>query len=127
MTTIDLDALDALARNATPGPWSHDPEDGRVDRLEDDEGEIVVAGQVIGTFWPHGGPTRQLLLESADAEYIAAADPSTVLALIADLRRAQETVDQIEDFVTRHYLDTQMGRRVLALIDPDFYDEGNPE
>lgn len=123
MTVIDLDALETLAQEATPGPWNYDPEDGGVDRLEDDEGEIVVAGWVIGTFWPHGGPTRQLLLEPADAEFIAAANPATVLALIADLRRAQETIDQIEDFVTRHYLDMQMGRRVLAFIDPTTYDK----
>lgn len=50
-----------------------------------------------------------------------------LLEMIADLRRAQETIDAIEDFVVAHYLDTQMGRRVLALIDPATYDEGKTD
>lgn len=156
MTDIDLDAVEALARNATPGPWAavHDhhtcylddeadcehsdsPITKRIEWHEGVDGALHDAvhhthasydshwidPDVAGNYdYEDGG-----IIHTVDAEYIAAANPSAVLTLIADLRRAQETIDAIEDFVVAHYLDTQMGRRVLALIDPATYDEGKTD
>lgn len=93
--SIKLDDLEATAKAATPGPWNYDTHDGGVDRLEDDDGEIVVAGAVVGTFWPHGASTRQLLLESSDALHIATFDPPTALALIAKLREAEAVAEKV--------------------------------
>lgn len=56
------------------------------------------------------------LMADTDAEFIAATDPKTVLALLARVREAEARIEKAEDFITRHYLDTQMGERVLATL-----------
>lgn len=116
---IDLDALEALAKAATPGPWRRGYSSGRCvvdhnngrggghDRGQcdhryvgwiDDEHHIsrdpgyeavgapyILRQDVCGNFdYEEGG-----VIEPKDAVFIAAADPSTVLALIARLRAAE--------------------------------------
>jgi hypothetical protein len=79
LTTERLDALEALAKAATPGPWY------------DDEGEVVCDAKdwplvsridADGTVCTEG--------TAADIAYIAAANPATMLALIARLREAKK-------------------------------------
>lgn len=70
---------------ATPGPW------------QVDEGEIRDEdfGNVVGTIWPHGVPTRQLKLNPTDAEFIANA-PADVAYLLAQLQTRDEKLARVE-------------------------------
>lgn len=70
---LDLDALEALAKAASPGPWRlmH----GDVFTACDvDDDALYIAGDAFGP----------------NATYIAAASPDVVLALIAEVRRLRE-------------------------------------
>ena len=77
--SIYLDELEALARAATPGPWSTLPRGKPIHAWH-----IVsdaVASEELATVWEAAGH---------DAAFIAAASPSAVLRLIANLRDAME-------------------------------------
>ena len=56
--------------------------------------------------------TAQALTYRGGDEQMLALD---AIALIAKLREAEAVIANVEDFVTRHYLDTRMGQAVLAL------------
>lgn len=97
----DLTELKKLAKAATPGPWDADCDEG--------EGEVEVNAGTARTSWvDHGNgimtgtPPRSWRVTdriverddlwdedfeqaAADADFIAAANPSTVLALIAQI------------------------------------------
>lgn len=89
MPDLDLDALEATARAATPGPWM-------LDGMGEDEPEINYwAHRFIGTAEPNESGSNEIIATSEDghgpnAEYIAAFDPPTVLALIARIREAED-------------------------------------
>ena len=77
MTDLDIPRLAALAEAATPGPW------------EMDDAEIFAAnGRCIGStaLWDDAPNADQSI---ADAAYIAAADPTTILALIRRVQAAE--------------------------------------
>jgi hypothetical protein len=97
---IDLDTLEALARAATPGPWALED-----DEVGEDHAPFCHVGQVdeydmritvrqsrpITERKPKvGGPRWRALAHQCliNGEFIAAANPETVLALIALARRA---------------------------------------
>lgn len=78
---LDLDKLEATARAAAPGPW---------DWADDDR--YQAASQRI--FVLHGKWQLDIASvreweqnDDANARHIAACDPTTVLALIAEIRR----------------------------------------
>lgn len=84
--TTDLEALEALAKAATPGPWiAGDP-------------HPFVPGAQVKLYGPNWTPIRieesseRYVRPTRDADFIAAADPSTVLALIAELRQERAKV-----------------------------------
>src|SRR5690606_964540 len=86
---IDLDALEATARAATPGPWEADD-------------NMPFSPELQGIFAPE---QRRYVLKvdfgdqpesPADAEHIATFDPPTVLALIARLREAEAVIEAID-------------------------------
>lgn len=71
---IDLDALEALARAATPGPW-----------FADHDGHRSIGGPIgVGAL----RPWRE------DAAYFAALSPDVVLSLIERLRAAESLFAQ---------------------------------
>lgn len=82
MTGREIDALEALAQKATPGPWMRDRDAGNIvmkpDRPGDDWDGVLVA------------TTREVVDEDLsgwhDAEFIAAASPAVILDLISQLR-----------------------------------------
>jgi hypothetical protein len=87
----DLDALSALAEAATPGPWkarTH-PEMRVWSKQDGREYRYVAFGskpdEEDGT-----GP-----LDRALADYIAAASPDVVLALIAEVRSLRKELDDV--------------------------------
>lgn len=85
---IDLDALEAVARDATPGPWIADPPSAwDTDDVGGYQLQAAVRVKDSGsiTWDDHGGE----VFKPADAEFIATFDPPTVRALITRLREAE--------------------------------------
>jgi len=79
-TGINLDALEAAARAATPGPWEFREADGLCDIAVPD------------------GWLLQSDSESAnrrDAQYVAAANPAVVLELVHRLREAEALLSRV--------------------------------
>lgn len=74
---IDTDALRKLCKSATPGPWE---QINHIVFTETGDLEWVVANARSGN-------------SIIDAEYIAAANPATVLALLDEIDRSRGTID----------------------------------
>lgn len=81
MTDQDLATLEHAAQQATPGPWTHDPDprDDGADQVLDAHGGTVVF-KSTGMSWEE---------HQATARFIALANPQTVSALCRALRDAQ--------------------------------------
>lgn len=92
---LDLNRLEALARAATPGPWeaTHQTDD----ELDHAGYFIEAAGQAISDDCT--APNDK------DAQFIAAANPAAVLALIALARRAKPEGEAPQAFPFRHVFD----------------------
>lgn len=75
MITDDVLAeLERKARAATPGPWTH--------CVDDDNSSYVAAGELVVC------EVAQAFSDNlADGDFIAAADPPAVLALVAEVLR----------------------------------------
>jgi len=113
---IDLDALEAVARAATPGPWEAEPyrytaDDDRVRVTSPSDGHLFNLAEGV---------------EPVNASHIAAFDPPTVLALIAKLREAEAAIEKEDDLVARHHLDTTVGQAVFK-ITGSYYKPTNQE
>lgn len=97
---IDLDRLERLALSATPGPWTRED-----DEVGEDHAPMCHVGQVdeydiridVRQFAAHpqrrpkvGGPKWRVLADQclANGDFIAAANPEVVLALIQMVRAA---------------------------------------
>lgn len=94
MILADLDRLEAAARAATEGPWA-----------ESFRGYTVTVGQAGGVFvaqlhW--GEPSLSHAEAEANATFIAAADPPTVLALVALCRELVEAARPLAAVAVRH-------------------------
>ncbi|MCI2958226.1 ead/Ea22-like family protein [Agromyces atrinae] len=92
MTDIDYAALRALAENATPGPWFAEG--------LDDEPAIAHDFDTEGHGPGHGSfifPDK-----AADAEFIAAMDPPTVIALLDELERLRAEVETGWEYGAQH-------------------------
>ena len=104
-TMIDLDALEKLADEATPGPWgAADWDDDFGDNLftvEASEPEVLHEGQ--SSIWPDGirrmrvAETIEGQRPTEDAAFIAAANPATIKALIAELKEARAIIRPLAD------------------------------
>lgn len=86
MVDIDRERLRALAEDATPGPWRNEGDGIGVELSEAPWHRVVVGIEETGTTY---APWRELRLNPADAEYIAAANPAVVLELLDVLREAE--------------------------------------
>ncbi len=82
MSEIDVDALRVVAEDASPGPWVS-------------ERSKYVAGRYVHIDEPNGMTIRHAVCTPAnDAEFIAAFDPPTVLALLDRLQAAEGAVER---------------------------------
>lgn len=80
MTNDELHTLKALAEAATPGPWEAGNDIG--------EGEVYgVDGYAVVGAAAQAWTRREV---DANARFIAAANPQTVLALVAEVERLRE-------------------------------------
>lgn len=86
---IDIDGLIELAKKATPGFWSHRGMG------------VIKAGPVIE--FSNGSDQQQIFMatgaewmrheeKEANANFVAAANPATILALCERLREAEKTI-----------------------------------
>lgn len=90
--TDDLTALRELAEKATPGPWHFHQDDGTaldisevcIPRPEEDV-DLSIAS----------------LLEDRDGAFIAATNPSVVLALLDRLESAEAAIERVRDIHRR--------------------------
>jgi len=86
---VDLDKLKALAKAATPGPWTH---------------ESTING-VNPFVYRKNGMRRQIartlkLSDDADARFIAAMNPAVALALITEVRAHRAALLAIHDLAS---------------------------
>ncbi|MDE3097252.1 MAG: hypothetical protein KGK07_14785 [Chloroflexota bacterium] len=77
---IDLEAIEAAARGATPGPW-FDAFDVVSAATPDLDASMIT--DCSRTRWPNQGD---------NAHYIATVSPDVALALVAELRRLRRVV-----------------------------------
>ena len=85
MTDLDLDALEAVARAATPGPWTYKPTILGLPNTTVMAGDDQLGYIGVGHFL------------APNATHIAAFDPPTVLALIAKLREAEAVIENTKE------------------------------
>lgn len=94
LTREQLDALRDAAEKATMGPWSyHGP-----DCCEDDDSDCDATGPEAQVMY-YGDSSGQCIAETwanADAHFIAAANPQTILALL-DAADERDTLQQERD------------------------------
>ena len=94
--SIDLDGLRALAEKATPGPWEADGNEVSQHWSRPEPWKTVASSEVACMSYCYGGSGRGIENE-ADAEFIAAANPSTVLALVARVRAAEARAERFDE------------------------------
>ncbi|EFM0507380.1 ead/Ea22-like family protein [Escherichia coli] len=100
MSEIDYRALRAKAEKATCGEWSLEYGEGRFDG-DDALIHREVAGYIpicrIEGAHPESGFDEDFQMEQqANAEFIAAANPATVLALLGELEAAKKRIAELE-------------------------------
>lgn len=77
---MDIEGLKKLAEAATPGPWVVYDADGSIGTIEDSAGAALAQAQMRGSLRNPNNIERK-----ANTAFIAAANPQTVLALIAEV------------------------------------------
>ncbi|HGX5157869.1 TPA: ead/Ea22-like family protein [Escherichia coli] len=100
MSKIDYQALREKAEKATSGEWSLEYGEGRFDG-DDALIHREVAGYIpicrIEGAHPESGFDEDFQMEQqANAEFIAAANPATVLALLGELETAKKRIAELE-------------------------------
>ncbi|EFC4842619.1 ead/Ea22-like family protein [Escherichia coli] len=121
MSKIDYQALRAKAEKATCGEWSLEYGEGRFDA-----GDALIHREVVGYIpicriegaHPESGFDEDFQMEQqANAEFIAAANPATVLALLGELETAKKRIAELEE---REIL---LPERSSMLHRTDFHDD----
>ena len=101
MSNIDKQALRNLARRATPGPWAMEHEN---------------------IWYYENGYTKHLAYfcqgddvddsqDDVNTRYVAAADPSTVLALLDELEAKDKRIAELQAMLARLYAECDTGER----------------
>ncbi|HDD9476897.1 TPA: ead/Ea22-like family protein [Escherichia coli] len=121
MSEIDYQALRAKAEKATCGEWSLEYGEERFDA-----GDALIHREVVGYLpicriegaHPESGFDEDFQMEQqANAEFIAAANPATVLALLGELETAKKRIAELEE---REIL---LPERSSMLHRTDFHDD----
>ncbi|HAY5127386.1 TPA: ead/Ea22-like family protein [Escherichia coli] len=121
MSKIDYQALREKAEKATCGVWSLEYGEERFDA-----GDALIHREVVGYLpicriegaHPESGFDEDFQMEQqANAEFIAAANPATVLALLGELEAAKKRIAELE---AREIL---LPERSSMLHRTDFHDD----
>lgn len=108
MSKIDYQALRAKAEKATCGEWSLEYGDGRFDGddalIHREAAGYIPICRIEGAH-PESGFDEDFQTEQqANAEFIAAANPATVLALLGELEAAKKRIAELEaELVSQTY------------------------
>lgn len=92
---IDLDALEKLADGATPGPWITETGTETVWVGPSKASAAKVARIICPVDVGPGYITEYVEQQTANAAFIAAANPATIKALIAELKEARAVIDRL--------------------------------
>ena len=84
MSALDRATLRALAKAATPGPWEAEGDYKSPDIIA---GDLVVAVTIASDMKPP--------VNKANAEFIAAANPAAVLALLDEVARLRDLLGRV--------------------------------
>ncbi|MGP2638772.1 ead/Ea22-like family protein [Escherichia coli] len=100
MNKIDYQALRAKAEKATCGEWSLEYGEGRFDGddalIHREAAGYIPICRIEGAH-PESGFDEDFQMEQqANAEFIAAANPATVLALLGELEAAKKRIAELE-------------------------------
>ncbi len=100
MSKIDYQALRAKAEKATCGEWSLEYGEGRFDGddalIHREAAGYIPICRIEGAH-PESGFDEDFQIEQqANAEFIAAANPATVLALLGELEAAEKRIAELE-------------------------------
>ncbi|WP_244582540.1 ead/Ea22-like family protein [Escherichia coli] len=124
MSKIDYQVLRAKAEKATCGVWSLEYGEGRFDG-DDALIHREVAGYIpicrIEGAHPESGFDEDFQMEQqANAEFIAAANPATVLALLDELEAAEKRNAELQSenaYIRNRYkeLDLLIGKNILVM------------
>lgn len=100
MSKIDYQALRAKAEKATCGEWSLEYGDGRFDGddalIHREAAGYIPICRIEGAH-PESGFDEDFQMEQqANAEFIAAANPATVLSLLGELETAKKRIAELE-------------------------------
>ncbi|ELL2813875.1 ead/Ea22-like family protein [Escherichia coli] len=100
MSKIDYQALRAKAEKATCGEWSLEYGDGRFDGddalIHREAAGYIPICRIEGAH-PESGFDEDFQMEQqANAEFIAAANPATVLTLLNELETAKKRIAELE-------------------------------
>ncbi|EFA4895980.1 ead/Ea22-like family protein [Escherichia coli] len=100
MSKIDYQALRAKAEKATCGEWSLEYGEGRFDGddaiIHREAAGYIPICRIEGAH-PESGFDEDFQMEQqANAEFIAAANPATVLALLDELEAAKKRIAELE-------------------------------
>lgn len=100
MSKIDYQALRAKAEKATRGEWSLEYGEGRFDGddalIHREAAGYIPICRIEGAH-PESGFDEDFQMEQqANAEFIAAANPATVLALLGELETAKKRIAELE-------------------------------
>ncbi|XJX50285.1 ead/Ea22-like family protein [Salmonella enterica subsp. enterica serovar Agona] len=115
--TIDYQALREKAEKATSGVWSLEYGEERFDA-----GDALIHREVVGYLpicriegaHPESGFDEDFQMEQqANAEFIAAANPATVLALLDELKTAKKRIAELESNEVR-----EVGNQFLVVRHP---------
>jgi hypothetical protein len=110
--TDDLHDLDTLAAEATPGPW-HASKSGV---WSDETHDAIVSATDDGR--PYGLHSAVLEIEPANAIYIAAANPTRIRALIAEVRAKTLALRNVRAMAKRlHRTDPENAAHLLRFCD----------
>ena len=103
--TIDTQQLRELAQKATPGPWTYFP----YPKYKEHHVSLPIDGSgMTMPLFPDGCQTSR---QREDAEFIAAANPATVLALLDEidrLRTIESAARNLAKVKGRHYSELAM-------------------
>ncbi len=100
MSKIDYQALREAAEKATCGEWSLEYGEGRFDGddaiIHREAAGYIPICRIEGAH-PESGFDEDFQMEQqANAEFIAAANPATVLALLGELEAAKKRIAELE-------------------------------
>lgn len=119
MSKIDYQALRAKAEKATCGEWSLEYGDGRFDGddalIHREAAGYIPICRIEGAH-PESGFDEDFQMEQqANAEFIAAANPATVLALLGELETAKKRIAELEaEPVSQTYKLNELSGNYLA-------------